>query len=157
MLIDAENIGPRHIESVLESIERLKLGLVVERRMYGDFENPQLAAWIEKGEALGITRVQNDANTRNAADHRLMMDAMVLMLTLEPAGFCLVSCDRDLTSLARRLRREGLAVYGFGMRHTSKVFQRACTRFFRIDGVPINRRPKPPEPPRLGMVVRAWN
>ncbi len=38
----------------------------------------------------------------------------------------LVSCDSDLMCLARRLREEGLEVYGFGERKVVEVFRNAC-------------------------------
>lgn len=44
-------------------------------------------------------------------------------------GFCLVSSDSDFTRLATRIREAGLAVYGFGERHTPEPFVAACDKF----------------------------
>ena len=138
-------------------METLKLGRIVEQRMYGNFCDPRLAAWVRAGEFLGITQRQNLANTRNAADVSLMVDAIELKFTVRPDGFCLITCDRNFTILARHLCKENIHVYGFGMRHTSKLFQKACNRFFRIDQDSGKRPPTPPKGPRRGVVLNAWN
>jgi len=54
---------------------------------------------------------------------------MDLMHTHRFGGFCLVSSDSDFTALARRLREEGLVVYGFGEKKTPDAFVAACDKF----------------------------
>jgi uncharacterized LabA/DUF88 family protein len=48
-------------------------------------------------------------------------------------GFCLVSSDSDFTRLATRIREAGLAVYGFGQRHTPEPFVAACDKFIYLE------------------------
>jgi hypothetical protein len=78
-----------------------------------------------------ITPVQQFAYTKgkNATDASLIIDAMDLMHTHRFGGFCLVSSDSDFTALARRLREEGLLVYGFGEKKTPDAFVAACDKF----------------------------
>jgi hypothetical protein len=75
--------------------------------------------------------VQQFAYTKgkNATDASLIIDAMDLMHTHRFGGFCLVSSDSDFTALARRLREEGLVVYGFGEKKTPDAFVAACDKF----------------------------
>jgi uncharacterized LabA/DUF88 family protein len=69
---------------------------------------------------FAVLPVQQFAYTsgKNASDSALIIDAMDLLYTRRFDGFCLVSSDSDFTGLARRIREEGLVVYGFGEQKT---------------------------------------
>jgi uncharacterized LabA/DUF88 family protein len=54
---------------------------------------------------------------------------MDLLYTSRFDGFCLVSSDSDFAGLARRIREEGLTVYGFGEEKTPEAFRNACHKF----------------------------
>jgi hypothetical protein len=83
----------------------------------------------------------------------LIIDAMDLMHTHRFQGFGLVSSDSDFTALARRLREEGLVVYGFGETKTSDAFVAACDKFIdtevlrpasaEVAAVPESSAPQP--------------
>ena len=129
VLIDADNAQPSVIEGLLAEVA--KLGVASVKRIYGDWTSPNTTQWKQSLLRHSITPVQQFAYTRgkNATDASLIIDAMDLMHTHRFGGFCLVSSDSDFTALARRLREEGLMVYGFGEKKTPDAFVAACDKF----------------------------
>ena len=69
---------------------------------------------------------------KNAADMRMIIDAMDLLYRGHIDGFGIMSSDSDFLPLAQRIREDGLPVYGFGTTKTPHPFQQACTRFFDV-------------------------
>jgi uncharacterized LabA/DUF88 family protein len=63
----------------------------------------------------------------------MIIDAMDLLYTQNFHGFCLVSSDSDFTGLAKRIRQNGLTVYGFGERKTPQALRSACDKFTYLD------------------------
>ena len=118
VLIDADNAQPSVIEGLLAEVA--KLGVASVKRIYGDWTSTGTTQWKQSLLRYSITPVQQFAYTKgkNATDASLIIDAMDLMHTHRFGGFCLVSSDSDFTALARRLREEGLVVYGFGEKKT---------------------------------------
>jgi hypothetical protein len=129
VLIDADNAQPSVIEGLLAEVA--KLGVASVKRIYGDWTSPNTTQWKQSLLRHSITPVQQFAYTKgkNATDASLIIDAMDLMHTHRFGGFCLVSSDSDFTALARRLREEGLVVYGFGEKKTPDAFVAACDKF----------------------------
>ena len=129
VLIDADNAQPSVIEALLAEIA--KFGVASVKRIYGDWTSTGTTQWKQSLLRYSITPVQQFAYTRgkNATDASLIIDAMDLMHTHRFGGFCLVSSDSDFTALARRLREEGLVVYGFGEEKTPDAFVAACDKF----------------------------
>lgn len=129
VLIDADNAQPSVIEGLLAEIA--KLGVASVKRIYGDWTSTGTTQWKQSLLRHSITPVQQFAYTKgkNATDASLIIDAMDLMHTHRFDGFCLVSSDSDFTALARRLREEGLVVYGFGEEKTPQAFVAACDKF----------------------------
>ena len=99
--------------------------------IYGDWTSTETTQWKQSLLRHSITPVQQFAYTKgkNSTDASLIIDAMDLMHTHRFQGFCLVSSDSDFTALARRLREEGLVVYGFGENKTPDAFVKACDKF----------------------------
>ena len=120
VLIDAENVSPRHARAVFAAAA--KLGEATVRRIYGDFSNGRLASWNEAVRAFAIVACHQPAHVRgkNASDIALAVDAMDLMFRGRLDGFMLVSSDSDFTRLAQRLREGGFEVYGFGESKTPR-------------------------------------
>jgi len=135
VLIDADNVAPRHIAALLAEVSRY--GDASVRRMYGDWTSDQLKSWKGAVNEHAIQPVQQFAYTagKNATDSALIIDAMDLLYTGRFDGFCLVSSDSDFTRLASRLRESGATVYGFGERKTPQAFVNACNRFIYLDVV----------------------
>jgi hypothetical protein len=129
VLIDADNAQPSVIEGLLAEVA--KLGVASVKRIYGDWTSTGTTQWKQSLLRYSITPVQQFAYTKgkNATDASLIIDAMDLMHTHRFGGFCLVSSDSDFTALARRLREEGLVVYGFGEKKTPDAFVAACDKF----------------------------
>jgi len=129
VLIDADNAQPSVIEGLLAEVA--KLGVASVKRIYGDWTSTSTTQWKQSLLRYSITPVQQFAYTKgkNATDASLIIDAMDLMHTHRFGGFCLVSSDSDFTALARRLREEGLVVYGFGEKKTPDAFVAACDKF----------------------------
>ena len=48
-------------------------------------------------------------------------------------GFCIVSSDSDFTSLAKRIREEGMFVMGMGKATTPEPFKKACEVFTKVE------------------------
>ncbi len=129
VLIDADNAQPSVIEGLLAEVA--KLGVASVKRIYGDWTSTGTTQWKQSLLRYSISPVQQFAYTKgkNATDASLIIDAMDLMHSHRFDGFCLVSSDSDFTALARRLREEGLVVYGFGEKKTPEAFRTACDIF----------------------------
>jgi hypothetical protein len=151
VLIDADNAQPSVIEGLLAEVA--KLGVASVKRIYGDWTSSGTTQWKQSLLRYSITPVQQFAYTKgkNSTDASLIIDAMDLMHTHRFGGFCLVSSDSDFTALARRLREEGLVVYGFGEKKTPDAFVAACDKFIytevlRPTSVEVAAVPEQPAP-----------
>jgi uncharacterized LabA/DUF88 family protein len=133
VLIDADNAQPSIFEYLLPEIA--KYGEATVKRIYGDFTSPQSAQWRSLLNKFAIKPIQQFAYTtgKNATDSTLIIDAMDLMYTRRFDGFCIISSDSDFTSIATRIREEGLSVYGFGKKTTPEAFKNACHVFVDIE------------------------
>ncbi|MBL7732141.1 MAG: NYN domain-containing protein, partial [Chitinophagaceae bacterium] len=123
LLIDGDNAQPRFISSVLTEAERL--GVVIVKRIYGDWTTDQLLSWKHKLMQHSIKPVQKFAvgKGKNSTDTAIIIDAMDLLHSKKVNGFCIMSSDSDYTGLAQRIREEGMFVMGVGeSRKTNTVF-----------------------------------
>ncbi len=129
VLIDADNAQAKVAEGLFAEIARY--GEAMVKRIYGDFTSPASASWKKILQQYAIKPVQQFAYTsgKNATDSTLIIDAMDLLYSGKFDGFCLVTSDSDFTSLATRLREEGLKVFGFGEEKTPDAFRKACHKF----------------------------
>ncbi len=133
LLIDADNIGAKHIESILG--ELTKYGKVTIRRMYGDWSQDRLKPWLEKTSQFSLTPIMqsNDTPKKNASDIGLVIDAMDILYSGKVDGFCIVSSDADFNKLAKRLRESGNLVIGIGEQKTPEAFRTSCEKFISLD------------------------
>jgi uncharacterized LabA/DUF88 family protein len=129
VLVDAENASPKIASQLFEEIA--KIGDANVRRIYGDFTKPHLNGWAVVLAKHAVNVRQNFAYTtkKNSSDMELVIDAMDLLHGGRVDGFCLVSSDSDFTGLAKRIREQGLQVYGFGEQKTPESLRQACHRF----------------------------
>lgn len=153
VLIDADNVLPRHAEAILKEIGTI--GEPALRRVYGDWSSSQLAGWKAKARDLGLVMHQQSANTKgkNASDIGLVIDAMDILHAGKFDGFVLVSSDSDFTRLASRIREEGLEVVGIGEAKTPESLRKVCNRFILIENIMTDAEPES-EPKTLSPVVR---
>ncbi|MDW9362497.1 NYN domain-containing protein [Sinorhizobium meliloti] len=153
VLIDCENLSPKSIPGVLEEVAELGAPLIV--RGYGNFAGFKLKSWTEVLLKHAIEPRQQFASApgKNSTDILMTIDAMDLLHKREADRFCLVTSDGDFAPLIRRMRNEGLEVYGFGSPNALASFRRTCSGFFFVEnlepGAPANNpnsRKKPLRP-----------
>ncbi|WBV66663.1 NYN domain-containing protein [Legionella pneumophila] len=132
VLIDADNARAVIIDGLLTEIAGY--GDAIVRRIYGDFTLPSSAQWKKVLHKYAIKPVQQFAFTsgKNATDSALIIDAMDLLYTHRFGGFCIVSSDSDFTSLANRIREEGLQVFGFGEKKHQRHFVMPAINLFSL-------------------------
>jgi uncharacterized LabA/DUF88 family protein len=133
VLIDADNISPKNIKSMLIEISRY--GTPTIKRIYGDWTKPELVGWKNSLLEHAITPIQQYGYTtgKNSTDSAMIIDAMDILYTGDIDGFCIVSSDSDFTRLAIRLREAGKTVYGIGERKTPVSFISACSKFIYVE------------------------
>lgn len=130
VLIDADNASAKTIDDVFSAI--VKLGYVATKKIYGDWGQAGLSGWQEAILRHAIDPMQQFAYVKgkNATDIAMVIEAMDLLHSGEYDGFCLVSSDSDFASLAVRIRKSGIKVYGFGRKEAVISFRQACDEFF---------------------------
>ncbi len=133
LLIDADNVSAKYISLILSELS--KYGKITIRRMYGDWSQDRLHAWLARSSGYSLTPVMQPNNTpgKNASDIGLIIDAMDILYTGEAQGFCIVSSDGDFNKLATRLREAGKVVIGMGEKKTPESFRVSCERFIFLD------------------------
>ena len=130
VLIDADNASAKNIGYVLTKIETL--GNITCKKLYGDWGSSHIQSWREALLKYAIDPMQQFAYVKgkNATDIGMTIEAMDLLYSGNYDGFCLVSSDSDFTSLALRIRRNNIQVFGFGNYNTVKEFTQSCDQFF---------------------------
>lgn len=131
VLIDADNVSTRWISAILE--EAATAGNLALKRVYGDFGRSD--GWRSLCAEHAIQPMQQYPNTKgkNASDIFMVIDAMDLLHTRRYNTFCLISSDSDFSSLATRLRQDGVTVWGFGEQKTPEAFRKACSQFKYVE------------------------
>ena len=141
VLIDAENVSGDFAQVLFREIAAL--GEATVRRIYGDFSDNRHKRWNDAVQSLAIDQCQQRATTvgKNASDIAIVIDAMDLLHRGRVDGFCLVSSDGDFTKLAKRLREDGMDVYGWGEKKAPQALRRAYNSFYFLDGL-LEAEPK---------------
>ena len=133
VLIDADNASANSISQVFQEIA--KHGNITCKKIYGDWGNVHIQGWQEALLKYAIDPMQQFAYVKgkNATDIGMVIEAMDLLYSGNYDGFCLISSDSDFTSLALRIRKNGVKVFGFGKRNTVAAFTKACDKFFYVE------------------------
>jgi hypothetical protein len=133
LLIDADNVRSTFLPIIMR--EASAMGTVVVRRVYGHFASSAMAAWqaLLHEYALTPVHVPPASRGKNATDMKLAIEAMDLLHQKHLQGICIASSDSDFTTLASRIREDGLEVFGFGEKKTTAPYVAACDRFFYCD------------------------
>ena len=133
LLIDAENIRVEFLPVILR--EASLMGTITVRRVYGHFLAAGMQGWHTPVHEFALTpvHVPPRAKGKNAADMKLAIDAIDLLHQKHLQGFCIASSDSDFTTLANRIREDGLVVFGFGEEKATSPYVAACNRFFYCD------------------------
>ena len=133
VLIDAENVSNKYVKLIMDEVSNY--GVATYKRVYGDYSNPSVSAWMKNMQEYALTpELQcNYTAGRSASDSALIIDAMDILYSGKVSGFCLVSSDSDFTKLAMRLKEAGMMVIGMGEEKTPKSFVNACENFKYLD------------------------
>jgi uncharacterized LabA/DUF88 family protein len=135
VLIDGDNAQPSLIEEML--LETNKYGIVIIKRIYGDWTEPNMNGWKKVMQFHAVQPIQQFRNTtgKNATDSALIIDAMDLLHQEVADSFCLISSDSDYTRLATRIRESGRFVIGIGKKNTPTAFVSACDVFIYTENL----------------------
>ena len=133
VLIDADNASAKSIGYILQEIENI--GHITCKKIYGDWGNAHIQSWQEALLKYAIDPMQHFAYVKgkNATDIGMVIEAMDLLYSENYDGFCLISSDSDFTSLALRIRKNHVKVFGFGKLNTVSAFSQACDKFFYVE------------------------
>ena len=133
LLIDADNVRSSFLPIIIR--EASAIGTIVVRRVYGHFASSTMAPWQSLLHEYALTPVHVPPASRgkNATDMKLAIEAMDLLHQKSLQGICIASSDSDFTTLASRIREDGLEVFGFGEKKTTAPYVAACDRFFYCD------------------------
>lgn len=127
---------PVDMKRVLERL--VEKGKVVSKRAYADWA--RFSEYTTPLHELGIelTEIPDRGMTgKNSADIRLVVDAMELSYSKEHIDtFVVVSGDSDFTPLVLRLKENGKAVVGVGMKDsTSDLLAANCDEFIYYEDI----------------------
>src|SRR5688500_37540 len=143
VFLDLENIaiGARDARfptfDIGKVLERLLLkGNIVVKKAYCDFERfPDLKRPLHEAafELIEIPHVRQSG--KNSADIRMVVDALDLCYTnAHVDAFAIISGDSDFSPLVSKLRENGKAVIGVGVKNsTSDLFISNCDEFIYYD------------------------
>ena len=141
LLIDGDNAQPSLIEPILKMLDNS--GTCVIRRVYGDWTAQNMSSgWRTLEQKHGIQLVHQSSYVagKNSTDIALTIAAMDILYSGKVNAFCIVSSDSDFTSLAVRLKDEGVSVIAAGKSSTPQAFVTACSFFIVTDK--LNPAPK---------------
>jgi hypothetical protein len=175
MLIDGDNAQPSLIGNMLA--EASKYGLVIIRRIYGDWTTANMNGWKDTLQTYAIQPIQQFRYTigKNATDSAMIIDAMDVLYEGGIDGFCLVSSDSDYTRLGTRIREKGFFVMGIGKKNTPRAFVNACDVFVFAENLLVETAPpkrqtttrradggpapvvEQPSPEALPLIMRAFD
>ena len=135
VLVDADNVSAKWASAIFKEIAAY--GDATVRRIYGDFASDSLGSWRKVLPDHALNAHHQPAYTRgkNSSDIALVIDAMDLLHSGRVDGFVLVSSDSDFTSLASRIREQGLTVIGIGKETTPESLRKACKRFIFLENI----------------------
>ena len=133
VLIDAENVSNKYIKLIMDEVNNY--GIATYKRVYGDYSNPSVMAWMKNLQEYALTPALqcNYTSGKSASDSALIIDAMDILYSGKVSAFCLVSSDSDFTKLAMRLKEAGMTVIGMGEGKTPKSLVSACETFKYLD------------------------
>lgn len=151
LLVDGENLSPGLAGQIIHQVAQYGRPLV--QRVYGDVA--RLTAWEE---AAGFEMVHS-GRAKNAADIRIVIDALDLVQRGGVDRVFLACSDRDFSHLGQYLRARGIEVIGMGEAKTHESFRAACSRFVEL-GVKDNPLAKaeipkdiPPPDPAMAQIA----
>lgn len=156
LLIDAENIHSIFAAQIMQYID--KLGNIVVKRIYGDWQSSCIKNWKKPALFYSITPCQQfsithpHSKTKNTTDIALIIDAMTLLYEKDIDIFCIVSSDSDFYTLVRTLREKNKQVIGFGSTQVNENYKNAFNEFIILQDKKVtqaNRQQSPKSVPQV--------
>lgn len=135
VLIDGDNASSAKLQEITEFAGRY--GEVIIRKIYGDWSKTSLSSWKEPAKEFSYRLIEAMpyVKGKNTTDITLVIEAMDLLHSGDIDVFFIASSDSDYTSLAMRIREEGLIVVGYGESKTPVAFVNSCKRFVFSDQI----------------------
>jgi hypothetical protein len=142
LLIDGENLPAKFAHRVVEKAR--SLGTLVATRVYGHFAGDRMSTWRRVIADLELSKVDiaRTSPGKNAADFRLVIEAMDMLHTRGLDGICIASSDGDFTALAERIRASALTLIVFAEKKAPERYQAHADRFFDVAEL-AREAPKP--------------
>jgi len=134
VFVDGENISAKDYVPTIREIATY--GEILMKRVYGDWTTTSMNTWKDILIKEPATPCQQFRSGKNAADTRIIMDAIEMMLqNTNVNAFCIVSTDADFFGLVQRLRENGKYVLGVGKEHSKPILQEACDKFVKLESL----------------------
>ena len=134
LFIDGDNAHQVHLPEIIEHLK--KKGRIIIKRVYGDCNDPQFKRWNNPTREYGIEQIHcPNLPQKNSSDMKLVDD--IYELVYEQFHiidiYAIMSSDSDFSIIARRLRRLGKFVIGFGNCITSPILRNSCDLFWCLE------------------------
>jgi hypothetical protein len=142
LLIDGENLPAKFGEGVVKKARML--GTLVAARVYGHFAGERMSTWRRVIADLELAKVDiaRTSPGKNAADFKLVIEAMDMLHTRGLDGICIASSDGDFTALAERIKASAVTLFVFAERKAPPRYQALADQFFDV-GELARAAPKP--------------
>ena len=131
ILIDAENVLPRHADLIFEHAQAM--GEIVRREIYG--VAAALTTWVAPvlKYAIHPNLTIKASKGKNSSDIALVIGAMDLLVAGDVDCVVIASSDSDFSSLSVRLRNAGIHVVGMGTEKSNVLWPTACSSFIVLE------------------------
>ena len=133
LFIDCENISYKHIDMIINNLS--KLGDVLIRRAYGNWNNPSLKKWNELIHDYSLETIYQSpyATSKNSTDIKMTVDIMKILCSSKNINYmALATSDSDFIPLITEIKAQEIQVIGLGEKKTNKILRNVCTKFIEI-------------------------
>ncbi|WP_461537505.1 NYN domain-containing protein [Spongorhabdus nitratireducens] len=133
ILFDAENISPRHVDTVVK--KTLLTGQRPIIRAYADFSRPHTRSWEAPARRHGLRTIHqfSQGSGNSSSDFLMMYDAFKLLHSGKVQHFVIVTHDSDFATPILLIRQSGGYVHGYGeLGRTPEALPEACDTFTNI-------------------------
>lgn len=137
--IDADNISPYKISSIINEIE--KLGVITVKRAFGNFSNENLKPWLKFLDEFSIKPITHLSGGKNATDIYMTIDTMKLIYEKEElTTFVLVSSDRDFNLLVQEIKSSNKTAIGVLESKATASYKKCFSSYITIEDLASNKK-----------------
>jgi uncharacterized protein (TIGR00288 family) len=132
VFFDGENVSSKFVNEIMNKLN--SLGDVNIKQAYMDWTSFCGKSWDEKLALFAINPIQvrHNISSKNACDHKIVIDTMKTLYKSNIDIFAIVSSDSDFTSLAMEIKSEGKEIWGFGERKSPLSLRNAYSKFIEL-------------------------